>query len=105
MDSHAQAPRRALSGTGRFPDRTAQLRRTRDHCQPDPGGLGRFPRLDRRGNGPAMTTVAQSQPRGTPPRIPPQRRADAGLFGPGSVTWRVLGEPIMWVAGLRAMYL
>lgn len=28
-----------------------------------------------------------------------------GLFGPGSVTWRVMGEPIMWVAGLRAMYL
>ncbi len=31
--------------------------------------------------------------------------ADAGLFGPGSVTWRVAGEPVMWVAGLRAMYL
>lgn len=30
---------------------------------------------------------------------------DAGLFGPASVTWRVMGEPIMWVAGLRAMYL
>jgi uncharacterized protein (DUF2236 family) len=28
-----------------------------------------------------------------------------GLYGPGSVTWRVMGEPIMWVAGLRAMYL
>jgi uncharacterized protein (DUF2236 family) len=32
-------------------------------------------------------------------------RADAGLFGPSSVTWRLAGEPIMWVAGLRAMYL
>src|SRR5215469_9557555 len=30
---------------------------------------------------------------------------DDGLFGPGSVTWRVMGEPVMWVAGLRAMYL
>ena len=30
---------------------------------------------------------------------------DGGLFGPGSVTWRLMGEPIMWVAGLRAMYL
>jgi len=30
---------------------------------------------------------------------------DHGLFGPGSVTWRVLGEPVMWVGGLRAMYL
>ena len=28
-----------------------------------------------------------------------------GLYGPESVTWRVMGEPIMWVAGLRAMYL
>lgn len=28
-----------------------------------------------------------------------------GLFGPASVTWRIMGEPIMWVAGLRAMYL
>ena len=28
-----------------------------------------------------------------------------GLFGPGSVTWRVLGEPVMWMGGLRAMYL
>ena len=30
---------------------------------------------------------------------------DKGLFGPGSVTWRVLSEPVMWIAGLRAMYL
>jgi uncharacterized protein (DUF2236 family) len=34
-----------------------------------------------------------------------QARADAGLFGPGSVTWRILSEPIMWLGGLRAMYL
>jgi uncharacterized protein (DUF2236 family) len=31
--------------------------------------------------------------------------ADDGLFGPGSVTWRLIGEPIMWVAGFRALYL
>jgi len=30
---------------------------------------------------------------------------DSGLFGAGSVTWRILGEPVMWVGGLRAMYL
>ena len=30
---------------------------------------------------------------------------DHGLFGPGSVTWRVSYEPILWVGGLRAMYL
>jgi uncharacterized protein (DUF2236 family) len=30
---------------------------------------------------------------------------DAGLFGPDSVTWRVHAEPILWVAGLRALFL
>jgi uncharacterized protein (DUF2236 family) len=30
---------------------------------------------------------------------------DHGLFGPGSVTWRVMVEPVMWVAGFRALYL
>jgi uncharacterized protein (DUF2236 family) len=28
-----------------------------------------------------------------------------GLFGPGSVTWRVAGEPVLWVAGFRALFL
>ena len=32
-------------------------------------------------------------------------RHDSGLFGPESVTWRVLSEPVMWIAGLRAMYM
>jgi uncharacterized protein (DUF2236 family) len=32
-------------------------------------------------------------------------RADHGLFGPGSVTWRVHLEPVMWVAGMRALLL
>jgi uncharacterized protein (DUF2236 family) len=31
--------------------------------------------------------------------------ADVGLFGPDSVTWRVHGDPIMVVAGLRALLL
>ncbi|HEY2078231.1 MAG TPA: oxygenase MpaB family protein [Streptosporangiaceae bacterium] len=30
---------------------------------------------------------------------------DQGLFGPDSVTWRVLSEPVMWIAGVRAMYI
>ncbi len=33
------------------------------------------------------------------------RDADTGLFGPDSVTWRVHCEPILWFAGLRALYL
>ncbi|GGS07841.1 hypothetical protein GCM10010252_53460 [Streptomyces aureoverticillatus] len=33
------------------------------------------------------------------------READAGLFGPSSVTWQMHGDPMMWVAGVRALYL
>ncbi|MET8138366.1 oxygenase MpaB family protein [Streptomyces sp. NPDC005251] len=31
--------------------------------------------------------------------------ADPGLFGPESVTWQMHGDPMMWVAGIRALYL
>jgi uncharacterized protein (DUF2236 family) len=31
--------------------------------------------------------------------------ADPGLFGPDSVTWQVHADPILWVAGLRALLL
>jgi uncharacterized protein (DUF2236 family) len=30
---------------------------------------------------------------------------DDGLFGPGSATSHLMGEPILWVAGIRALYL
>ncbi len=30
---------------------------------------------------------------------------DVGLFGPDSVSWRVHAEPILWVAGIRALFL
>ncbi|SFF56512.1 Uncharacterized conserved protein, DUF2236 family [Actinacidiphila alni] len=33
------------------------------------------------------------------------RDADPGLFGPDSVTWQLHGDPIMWIAGIRALYL
>ena len=39
----------------------------------------------------------------TPPDDP--GREDQGLFGPGSVTWRIMNSRIMWVAALRALYL
>ncbi len=42
-------------------------------------------------------TAAAAADRATP--------GDPGRFGPGSVTWRVHGDPIMWVAGLRALLL
>ncbi|MEU0729717.1 oxygenase MpaB family protein [Streptomyces sp. NPDC006140] len=31
--------------------------------------------------------------------------ADPGLFGPDSVTWQTHGDPMMWIAGIRALYL
>jgi len=34
-----------------------------------------------------------------------QGNTDRGLFGPGSVTWRIMGEPVIWVAGFRALYM
>lgn len=34
-----------------------------------------------------------------------RREPDRGLFGPGSVTWRVHVEPILWVGGIRALLL
>jgi uncharacterized protein (DUF2236 family) len=30
---------------------------------------------------------------------------EIGLFGPDSVTWQVHADPVMWVAGVRALYL
>ncbi|WP_329344167.1 DUF2236 domain-containing protein [Streptomyces sp. NBC_01352] len=30
---------------------------------------------------------------------------DPGLFGPDSVTWQVHSDPMMWIAGVRALYL
>ncbi|MEE4544985.1 oxygenase MpaB family protein [Streptomyces sp. V4-01] len=33
------------------------------------------------------------------------RDADPGLFGPESVTWQLHGDPVMWIAGVRALYL
>ncbi len=34
-----------------------------------------------------------------------ERPGDPGLFGPRSVTWQMHGDPMMWVAGVRALYL
>jgi uncharacterized protein (DUF2236 family) len=37
--------------------------------------------------------------------MPAEKPADTGLYGPGSVTWRVNGDPAMLLAGLRALLL
>ncbi|MGW1767392.1 oxygenase MpaB family protein [Streptomyces sp. NPDC002073] len=31
--------------------------------------------------------------------------SDPGLYGPDSVTWNCHGDPMMWIAGVRALYL
>ncbi|MCX2181255.1 DUF2236 domain-containing protein [Streptomyces sp. SKN60] len=33
------------------------------------------------------------------------RAGDPGLFGPGSVTWQIHSDPVMWIGGVRALYL
>ncbi|MFI1354558.1 oxygenase MpaB family protein [Streptomyces sp. NPDC020898] len=33
-----------------------------------------------------------------------QHAGDPGLFGPDSVTWQLHSDPMMWVAGVRALY-
>lgn len=30
---------------------------------------------------------------------------DPGIFGPGTVTWRVHSDPVLWVGGIRALFL
>ncbi|WP_024759665.1 oxygenase MpaB family protein [Streptomyces exfoliatus] len=34
-----------------------------------------------------------------------RQEADPGLFGPRSVTWQLHGDPVMWIAGVRALWL
>ncbi|HET8682098.1 MAG TPA: oxygenase MpaB family protein [Micromonosporaceae bacterium] len=55
----------------------------------------------------AATRADAALDAGTRPgtRPSPADEDDLGLFGPGSVTWRVHSEPILGLAGLRALYL
>lgn len=41
----------------------------------------------------------------SPPASVPPPSTDAGLFGPDSITWRVHGDPVLAVGGLRALLL
>ncbi|MFJ9843335.1 oxygenase MpaB family protein [Kitasatospora sp. NPDC101155] len=34
-----------------------------------------------------------------------RQRADAGLFGPSSVTWHLHADPAMWIGGISALHL
>ncbi len=40
---------------------------------------------------------------GPPPFEPDDPSGDQGLFGPGSATWRIIGEPAAIVGGVRAL--
>ncbi|MER5885027.1 oxygenase MpaB family protein [Streptomyces sp. NPDC001941] len=48
-----------------------------------------------------MTTGHRTDPPATGADAAP----DPGIFGPGSVTWNCHGDPVMWIAGVRALYL
>ncbi|GHE52876.1 hypothetical protein GCM10017771_75210 [Streptomyces capitiformicae] len=51
------------------------------------------------GGKPGHTDHVDAHRTGDPPIV------DPGLFGPGSVTWQAHGDPMMWIAGVRALYL
>ena len=51
------------------------------------------------------TSLPPSTPLPPAPRQVPGRDPDPGLYGPGSVTWRVHGDPAMAVAGFRSLLL
>jgi uncharacterized protein (DUF2236 family) len=53
----------------------------------------------------ASRQVLAGDKNGPGPHMTPVNDADPGLFGPGSVTWHVHGDPVMWIAGVRALYL
>jgi uncharacterized protein (DUF2236 family) len=74
----------------------AATSRRLDGARPDPQ-----PRQTARRGRPAGEVRTRRQNHdGTEPAV-----ADYGLFGPGSATWQLMGEPILWVAGIRALYL
>lgn len=62
--------------------------------------MARIPRPPRLG-----ALLASSPPLSLLPMPLRDRTPEAGLFGPGSVTWRVIREPILVVGGARALLL
>ncbi|MEW2390114.1 oxygenase MpaB family protein [Streptomyces venezuelae] len=56
--------------------------------------------MPERTQAPTSTPASPSTP--TPISVPDP---DPGLFGPASVTWQTHADPMMWVAGIRALYL
>jgi uncharacterized protein (DUF2236 family) len=42
---------------------------------------------------------------GRPEPERPEGKPDPGLFGPASVTWQLHSDPVMWIGGIRALYL
>ncbi|MFJ5551775.1 oxygenase MpaB family protein [Streptomyces sp. NPDC093225] len=58
------------------------------------------------GAGPAADPGQERDPAPPPASAAPgDPDPDPGLYGPGSVTWQCHGDPIMWLAGVRALYL
>lgn len=55
--------------------------------------------------GPDLATAAEATVPATADVGPPATGSDDGYFGPGSMTWRVLGDPVAGVGGLAALFL
>ena len=76
---------------------TAATRRVRG---PQAGRLGSARQAPRRRQPGAETRSVRVDQNGTD-----MTSGEYGMFGPGSATWHLMGEPILWVAGIRALYL
>jgi uncharacterized protein (DUF2236 family) len=76
---------------------TAATRRVRG---PQAGRRGSARQAPRRRQPGAETRSVRADQDGTD-----MTSGEYGMFGPGSATWHLMGEPILWVAGIRALYL
>ena len=76
---------------------TAATRRVRG---PQAGRRGSARQAPRRRQPGAETRSVRADQDGTD-----MTSGECGMFGPGSATWHLMGEPILWVAGIRALYL
>jgi uncharacterized protein (DUF2236 family) len=81
----------------RDPDGTAAARRARRPQASHRGSARQAPRRRPPGTEIRSGRADQDNTGMTP--------GEYGLFGPGSATWHLMGEPILWVAGIRALYL
>jgi uncharacterized protein (DUF2236 family) len=57
-------------------------------------------------SGVSVRRTATGKARAVQAEQPPVKNsADPGLFGPDSVTWQVVADPVLWIAGVRSLLL